>query len=275
MKTTLVFDADNTLWDTDAVFRNAQRTLLRKLADAQLLENPDTEIPTLRSVDRKLFARMERFEYNFKTLAIAMTVLYKQNLSTDEAIEAAIFYSQTDSLPGTLQYLADKAFDAFQKRLTDIPRLYTDAARLLEVLRRIKSTGNPLVTILLSEGKVERIDGILSNSFVGKIPLKSFFDDVIIRPAKSRAIFAEAKRRGLQHLSPVIPASNDRFIAIGDSLKRDIKFANQAGFLTIYKPANFMGIEEPSEPDEEPFFKIQSFDELPPLLETMGIVDCA
>ena len=94
---------------------------------------------------------------------------------------------------------------------------------------------------------------------------------MIIRPVKSREIFEEAKRQGLQHFSKSFPSTEDQSISVGDSLKRDIKFGNQAGFLTIYKPANFMGTEEPADKDEEPFFKIRSLDELPPILQEIGI----
>ena len=70
MNSIIVFDADNTLWDTDGVFKNAQKALLQKLADADLLADPDSEISKLRAVDRQLFARMGRFEYNFKALVL-------------------------------------------------------------------------------------------------------------------------------------------------------------------------------------------------------------
>jgi FMN phosphatase YigB (HAD superfamily) len=75
MKAVLIFDADNTLWDTDSVFRSAQLSLLRTLQKFHLLSDPEEHLSTLRTIDRELFEQMGRFEYDFKVLSIALIIL--------------------------------------------------------------------------------------------------------------------------------------------------------------------------------------------------------
>ncbi len=271
MNTILVFDADNTLWDTDSVFKNAQLTLLETLAKEQLTPDPNSALITLRAVDQQLFSQMGRFEYNFKVLAAGMAFLFDQNLSVEEAVSRAIQYSQNPKVSDGFETLIEQAFQAFQKELLAIPNLFVDATYALIFLHGLKQLGNPIVTVLLSEGRTERISQILKAHKLRDKSLSEFFNEVLICKAKSKDLFEEAKQKGLQHFSEIGFSNESCLLAVGDSLKRDIKFGNQAGYLTVYKPANFLGAEEPSAPDEEPDYTIKSLNEFPEILLNMGI----
>lgn len=272
MKIILAFDADNTLWDTDSVFKDAQIALLQTIANSTLLLEVESELSALREIDRALFVRLGRFEYNFEILSAGMAFYYTQNLSLDQATEKAIQYSIDGETTKDLENLIKKAHANFSQRLTDVPKLYPETENVLQIISNLQQIGNPLITVLLSEGKQERINYILKSHSINKKPLEKFFDEVVIHETKSKELFEEAKRIGLQHLPNISPSPKDFFIMIGDSIKRDIKFGNQTGYCTIYKPAPFLGHEISSELDEEPNLTIKSLTELPEILNDLGIL---
>jgi ribonucleotide monophosphatase NagD (HAD superfamily) len=90
---------------------------------------------------------------------------------------------------------------------------------------------------------------------------------------KSKETFEQAKEIGLQLLSQTTGVKETAFVLIGDSLHRDIKFGNQAGFITVYKPSAFEGFETPNTSDEQPCYTIKSLEELPSILrEDLGLM---
>lgn len=262
----LIFDADNTLWDTDSVFRSAQLALLEILAKYGLLTDPESQLETLRMLDRELFSKMGRFEYDFKVLSAALAYYYYKQLPLKDAVHKAI----SDSKEGYCYQLAvviDDACHAFKQGLSGIPNLYSDTEAMLSSICALRASKNPVATVLLSEGEPGRLKLILE---AHKIVRRGFFDDIIIERTKSKEIFERAKQSGLKHLHKRGDSAQTLFFLIGDSLKRDIKFGNQLGFVTVYKPSPFMGREEPRELDERPCYTIQKLAELPSLLNSLG-----
>src|SRR5689334_17438900 len=90
MNAVVVFDADNTLWDTNAVFRDAQLELLRVFEKHRLITSAEAELGTLRQIDRALIRRSGHFEYDFTALADALVEYYTAGISTDEAADRAL-----------------------------------------------------------------------------------------------------------------------------------------------------------------------------------------
>lgn len=267
MKAVLIFDADNTLWDTDSVFRSAQLALLETLAKDGLLTDPESQLETLRMLDRELFSQMGRFEYDFKVLSAALAYYYSRQLLLKDAVYQAI----SDMKKGYCSQLAvviDDACHAFKQGLSGIPNLYPGTEAMLSYISALRASENPVATVLLSEGEPERLKRILK---AHQIVRRGFFDDIIIEKTKSKETFERAKQSGLKHLRKAGDSTQTLFFLVGDSLKRDIKFGNQLGFVTVYKPSPFMGREEPRELDERPCYIIQNLGELPSLLNSLGL----
>jgi len=146
LRAVLIFDADNTLWDTDGVFRSAQLKLLQVLSEAGFLSDPEAQIEMLRAIDRELIDRLGHAEYDFALLALAMMHFYSQELTVQEAVHEALTcaeYTET-----YLAAVAKEAHLAFEEGLKECPRLYPDADAVLSLIRASRS----FVTILFSEG---------------------------------------------------------------------------------------------------------------------------
>lgn len=163
-------------------------------------------------------------------------------------------------------YIAiNDAYHAFQQGLKKIPKLYPDVEKTLYSFCPLRAEQNVLVTILLSEGEPIRLKRILKKQKINS----NLFDVIVVK--KNREFFENAKQIGLKHFGCYRESEPTHLIAVGDSLKRDIKFSNQAGFITVYKPSPFMGKEEPCELDEKPCYTIQTLKELSPLLKSLGL----
>lgn len=269
MKAVLIFDGDNTLWDTDSVFRNAQLALLKILAKDKLLTDPESQLKVLRMLDKELFSQIGRFEYDFKVLSAAAAYYYFKKLPLQDAVKKAISNAKNGK-SSELAVLINDAFHAFEQCLNEIPSLYPDAETILSCICTLRASKAPIATVLLSEGKFSRLKRILE---AHKIEERSFFDAIII-DEKNKQTFEKAKLLGQEYLSKLGYSTMPFFLLIGDSLKRDIKFGNQVGCITVYKPSPFMGREESHELDEQPCYTIQNLSELPLLLNKLGVSIC-
>src|SRR5207253_5507680 len=116
MEAVVVFDADNTLWDTDSVFRSAQLALLQRFADAGLIHDVETELQTLRRLDAELGEQYGRAEYDFRVLIAALAKLYSRELSSERDARRIPPAPQSSGDP-ELTRIADEAFKAFQDGL--------------------------------------------------------------------------------------------------------------------------------------------------------------
>ena len=260
----LIFDADNTLWHTNAIFRAAQLAALRVLAEASLIVDPEAQLETLRTLDRELVRRMGRFEYDFRVLLAAVSY-HTQGLPAEEAITRAITRSE-EGVGLEHSAAVERAHAAFRRGLDEVPPLYPDAEAILTAIRSSQSDQH-IITVLFSEGDPERVERTLRANGVRE---REFFDEIIVAH-KSREAFEAANELGLQHLPQRKDGGEILTVSIGDALRRDIKFCNQAGFITVYIPSDFHGREEPQEPDEEPCFTIESLRELPAVLRGLGV----
>lgn len=263
-RTVVVFDADNTLWDTDSVFRCAQLALVRELERHGLVEKPESQLEVVRALDEELMARSGHSEYDFRLLAVAATHLYSQRSTLQEAVRAAMSHSPRRDTSRLA--VVQAAYEAFTERLQRIPPLYADTESVLQFIDSRRRCGHPVATILLSEGDRERLERILQ---AHQIKERRFFDEIMV-DKKSKGAFTRAKRAGLQHLNDEEQSDSILYIAIGDSLKRDIRFANQAGFVTVYRPSTFKGEEQACEQDERPDYAIRELGELLIVLGDLG-----
>ncbi|MCW3053027.1 MAG: hypothetical protein JWN14_2197 [Chthonomonadales bacterium] len=256
----LIFDADNTLWDTNAVFREAQLALLRPFAAYVPNLSPEEEFRTLRHIDRLLFQRLGTFEYDFRLLATAMAHFYLQGLSVEDSICRAIEGTDVTLSPAET-VLVEQAHHDYNVALKAIPSLLPDAGHVLKTLREKRSLKDGLALTLFSEGDPDRLERILTaHGLAGT----NVFDATHIGP-KSTESFARFQEIGQGFLN-LTNGSSLQTVVIGDSLKREIKCGNHIGATTVYIPSGFMGTEQPAEEDEEPDYILSRLGELPNVL---------
>jgi putative hydrolase of the HAD superfamily len=264
--TILIFDGDNTLWDTNAVFRNAQFALLQSLADSGIPVQPDEGFETLRRIDKTLIRVIGNFEYDFSLLVKALVHYYRDSYAVEQAVDKAVA-STIDELDVPKDLVTD-ALDAFHRSLREIPPLFPETESVLTLIRDHACLEGSVITVLFSEGNIQRLKRIFDRY---GIEARYFFDEIVVGP-KSKEGFEHARQAGVGHIRDRADCKRDVCVVIGDSLHRDVKYGNQAGCITIYKPAGFMGNEIPDALDEHPDYTIRSLDKLPGILsEIVGI----
>jgi len=259
----LIFDADNTLWDSNTIFVSAQMALLKQLTKVGLITKPDSEYNLLRTLDREFINKTGNFEYDFKYLALALVYYYSNSITTTEAVQFAI--SQNGYYDHQQAITVEESHHAYLEALKVIPSLYPETEAVLRSINALKLSGYPVVRAICSEGNPIRLEKTLQ---AHQIREQKYFDEIIMS-RKSKESLQRAKEVALTHLPE--QASDALIIMIGDSLQRDIKPSNQLGFITIYKPAAFLGEETPRELDERPCYVIRTLGELPMILRDLGI----
>jgi putative hydrolase of the HAD superfamily len=258
----LVFDADNTLWNTNAVFRKAQLEILRVFAKSGLIKEPESELDNLRLIDKALANLAQDFEYRPIMLPVALDHYYSRNVSVDEAAAWAL---QQGS--GYAQDFVRYSCESFNKALEQIPPMFKDAEEVLIRLQDSRSSGTPITLVMFSEGKAHRLERILE---AHDLRNRKVFDQIVIQK-KSLDSFCHVREMAYRHSSSVKEYPETLFVMVGDSIQRDIVLANRTGFVTVYKPAGFLGEEDGCLEDEEPRFRIDSLLEIPGLLGGLGI----
>jgi FMN phosphatase YigB (HAD superfamily) len=257
----VVFDADNTLWDTAGIFRFARRELLKALGRSGLPCDSEADEIALRRLDFKLAEATGTFEYDFRRLAKSAACLFSRRSTLGEASAVAWETSADVSLPQS--EAIEQAYAAFQAALEIPAPLYKDAEYVLPLLR---DSGN-LVTVLFSEGNPARVGRTLE---AHRIELLHFFDEIVIRP-KTREAWEYVKQTGRNRLDPAACGQPTVFILVGDSIERDIKLGNQAGFVTVFRPQDFLGQERSCEPYGQPHYTISTLRELPEILRRIRV----
>lgn len=262
----VIFDADNTLWDTNSVFRMAQLAMLRPFADRVLGLSPEDEFTTLRQMDRLLFQHLGKFEYDFRLLAEALALYYLKGYSVYEAAHQVTKDQELCLTPQEVT-VVNQAHQDYIAALQEIPPLLPETQSILNVLRTARRHPVGLALTLLSEGNPDRLGRILEHHGLAG---ETIFDATHIGPKNSER-FERIREIGLG----VLGASNGnglKTLVVGDSLKREIKYGNQIGATTIYIPAGFMGAEQPGGAEEQPDYTLSRLGELPVLMRDLHLL---
>jgi putative hydrolase of the HAD superfamily len=257
--TLLIFDADNTIWDTNSVYLEAQLAMLRPFQINGYIKDHTKEIISLRSIDQSLAKKISNFEYNPLFLAKALTFYYVSKVALDESVNMAL--QDTNSVVNASD-ITIASYKNYISYISKIPALLKGVKDFFIQLNSQNKVN--IATILYSEGEISRINSVFqSHSFESLSP----FDEIVVN-SKNSENFIKAKQIGLKYL----PTDGEiQTIVIGDSLKRDIIPANYAGFVTIYIPAAYQGVEQYTLPFEKPDFQIDSFHDLSQTLRLLGI----
>jgi len=235
----LVTDADNTLWDTNAAYAQAQLALLsdvEELVGARTVEAD--RLSFLRRIDEKIAAGHAR---RWK---------YPPRLLVDELAQALLRSGETrrrGSRTSTSKSEADgravKIASEFLSRVAEQwPALRPGVKCCLQDL---KSVGARVV--VATEEDAERCQSILEH-----YRLRDYIEE-IASGNKSVSFFRDIGNR--------FGGAKQLCFSVGDQLDRDVAPAKLAGFVTILFPGGFRPTIRQHE-DVEPDFVVHSYSEV-------------
>lgn len=251
MAAVIIIDGDNTLWDTNAIFTEAQMNILEELKNEGLDIDPETEFHTLRSFDDMLVKKYRQYEYDFRVLALALYLFYN-NWDQEKAIEGAFeAFERGIRIKG--KGIARKCYNAFKKKMQKFPPLFNDVKKTLAFLK--DKLGN--VLILISEGDKDRIRRVIRHLNIG------IYFDYVIGGTKSVKKYREAASKGLEIFHKRYPnILAPKTVVVGDLLDRDILLGNKIGAITVHKPGGYKPDQKPRNKMEYPNYKIKNIVEI-------------
>ena len=240
----LFSDADNTLWDTNAVYAEAQNWLLDRVeTEVKVDAKTDGRLAFVRRIDQLLAARHhERLRYPPRLLANALALVL-----SGVAEERAVRRAWTEPASALPPDVADTLQEEFAARLRRTPHMRTGVA---DGLRRLHDLD--VSVLVLTEGAAERIQRTLA-----ELELAPFVDRVLEGKKEAPLYRRVLRLKGEPPLAYMV----------GDQLDRDVAPAKTAGLTTFYFPGGFSPAWTPRETEVGPDFKIGSFSEVPDALE--------
>jgi putative hydrolase of the HAD superfamily len=248
----LVTDADNTLWNTDTIYANAQLALLSSLEEAiGTRVTSEDRLGFIREIDQKLaLAHHQHLRYPPHLLVIALALTLRGTAPT-EAVQRAV------RAPHTIPKMIDPEVlvECFSSQIrTEIPTLRVG---VLNGLQKLYNLGVSIV--VATEGPEEKCQRLLEHYRLMHLITKT------ASTPKTVEFF-----RRLQRL---MKARDGFCFSVGDQLDRDIAPAKQAGYTTIYFPGGFKPLWTPEELTIAPDHRITSFEEVCSIMQvtTAGI----
>jgi putative hydrolase of the HAD superfamily len=233
----VLIDADNTLWDTDGVFAEAQLGLLDAVEHAANLTGPKIDrLQFVRAFDQELAQRHHLgLRYPTRLLIDALT-LGLQGVDLQEAVRRAWSHGADSGLDRALVTRIEGEFFA---NIAKQPNLF---AGVLKGLRDLASFG--ATSVVFTEGSRKRVIRTIESHRLGE------FIDRVFEAPKTVRMFVRVKK---------LARKGQSIYVIGDQLTRDIRPANEAGVQTIYIPGGFQPKWE-LEAGSLPTFQARSFD---------------
>jgi putative hydrolase of the HAD superfamily len=214
----ILADADNTLWDTDAVFADAQSRLLEAVERATGLNAPataDERVAWLRSYDEAIATidhRHLRYPPSFLVRALAM------GLAGSAPADAASAAVRGGATAGLTDHGVQAIAEAFLQALERVPEILPGVREGLEAAAR-----EGISVWVLTEGSAERqrariaahgLDGLIRG---------------VAEVTKNKEQFSRHQRR----FAPRI------LYVIGDQPDRDVAPARAAGCRAVLVPSRF------------------------------------
>lgn len=232
----LVTDADNTLWDTDAVYARAQLDLLMRVEESCKFTLHSTDrLSFVRMLDQKLACQHPlglRYPPQLLVEAIATSGAGKHAESTHSiAADSEAYHASVNKI----------AADFLARVSTEIPSLRPGVSKTLPLL-----TASGVKIVVFTEGDPNRCERLLTEH-----NLRSHISSIT------------AVKKTVEAYEAILRANSKRNdpIMVGDQLDRDIAIAQGAGFKTVYFPGTF----EPEwvrTVEVRPDYVISSFDEI-------------
>lgn len=245
---TVFVDADNTLWDTDSVFADAQRNMLKRVEDATgAAANGDDRLAYVRAVDQAIAVRHHaRLRYPPKLLVRGLEAALAGH-PADRAARAAWRSPAASRLP---KDRVDEIEQAFFVDLGHDPELRPGVREGLEALRAADC-----VVLIVTEGPRAKVEETTKS-----LALHNLITRIIEGPKRP-----ELYQRVLR-----LMGAPKRAFMVGDQLDRDIAPAKAAGLETIYFPGGFQPRWAPDEAHVRPDHVIGTFAEVPDIVLARG-----
>jgi putative hydrolase of the HAD superfamily len=241
----LFTDADNTLWDTDAVFAAAQLDLLSGVERLIGIIGPtDDRLAFVRQIDQSIAERHHAgLRYPPRFLARALALALK---GATPQMAARRVWTMSDADQVLSNDDAARLEATFISSVQELPQLRPGVRGGLLALREAGS-----IIFVITEGGQDRV--LRTARAHG---LEAFLDRIIEAP-KRRQIYSRVLRllRG--------PVSG---FMVGDQLDRDIGPAKEAGLKTIYFPGGFRPRWAADQHSVQPDFCIERFDIVPKIV---------
>ncbi len=237
MANALFTDADNTLWDTDAVYARAQLALLasfRQQFGVPSAETNDLGLPFVRRIDQFIAARHpEGLRFPPELLGAAL-----HRVLRGEALDGLDLQALTrDDVSPFASFI-----DEYRSDLGERPALRPGVAAGLCALAQ-----SGVETTVVTEGGRERCLAILELH-----GLSAYVQNCLSFKKNTDAYRSLSRKFGLG-------------LMVGDQIDRDILYSAQAGFRTCYFPGGFV----PSwtkNLDVRPDHRIADYSEVVPLV---------
>ena len=241
---TVFVDADNTLWDTDSVFADAQRNMLKRVeAATSAAADGDNRLAYVRAVDQAIAERHHaRLRYPPKLLVRGLEAALA-GLPAERAARAARHNSTPNRLSDDR---VEEIEQAYFVDLNRVPKIRTGVLEGLEALR----AANCLV-LILTEGARPKVE---------KTAKRLGLDGLVAR------IIEGPKRPQLYRRMLRFTGAPKRAFMIGDQLDRDIVSAKAAGLETIYFPGGFRPHWTKDEAEAGPDHIITTFADVPDIV---------
>lgn len=262
----LAIDGDNTLWDTNTIFEEAQNRLLVLLRTADPSSMPQLAIEQLQELDRTLIRKTGRQEYDFRLLVLAL-IRIRSGMTARQAVRSALSELRQRRRTADVR-LATEIAQEFRLGLYRIPPLLPSVKQSLDELVRLKARyKGRLVLVLLSEGDETRIRPIVQHHF-GE---RRVFDVLKIVERKSEDTLRDAQTQGAKALESESGCSQTQYqlVVIGDSIDSDITPGNLVGAVTMYIPGAYKGVEMIKSNEQRPDRTLSGFHEVPGLVGDM------
>jgi len=232
-------DADNTLWDTNQIYADAQLALLTDVerASGQHVTAHD-RLEWLRGIDQALAERHHAgLRYPPRLLAKAAALALK---GEDIPTATRLAWSGGRAEAQLDEDTAQQIESTFLQRLKVRPRLREGVA---QGLRTLHDAG--CLIDVLTEGSRNRVESLLRHYELAGLVTR------VIEAPKQERLFERV-------VALTRPA---KAFMIGDQLDRDIAPAKAAGLTTIFFPGAFRLKWQPAEDDVHPDYTIQDFNQ--------------
>ena len=203
-KHVLATDADNTLWDTDRVFAEAQLALLKRIEDAMGIECPAIDrLDLVRKIDQEIAQEDHRgLKYPIEFLIHRLGKL--------------LVGSNTDSIPPTNEReIADAYIEDIRRRPALRPGVFSTLSWLHD---------HGVEVWVVSEGVRDRVQASLNHHKIDR------FITSVVSAEKTEHLYKRLLKRA---------GSKGIHVVVGDQLDRDIVPAKTAGWRTAYFPGGF------------------------------------
>jgi putative hydrolase of the HAD superfamily len=245
VRTPVFIDADNTLWDTNAVFADAQRAVLADVAHALgIALDASHDLDFIRAIDQAIASRHHAGLRYPVSLLIRGLELALDGASPEIAARTA--------WSGGRNYRIDSESvgeieSRYFEKLSALPAL---RGGVIEGLDWLRARGCLLYVV--TEGAKPTVQRTAD-----RLGLADYFDRVIAAPKTAELYQRVLRLAGAPRLA----------FMIGDQLDRDIAPANAAGLRTIYFPGGFQPKWLPGVEDAKPAYVVSSFSDVPEVLE--------